>query len=92
MENRRFAAATLLDAGNPPIYMSNTTAVKKFFAGTVIIPLPNGKKFVHVGNPQMSTYRELRSPHLSFYVEVAKIISMVPFQRLNGNGCVGHFP
>jgi hypothetical protein len=43
-ENRRFSAATLLGAGIPPKELSTTTAVKKFIAGTVVIPLPNGKK------------------------------------------------
>lgn len=42
-------AATLLDAGTPPREHTTTTCVWKHSQGTVVIPLPNGKKVVCIG-------------------------------------------
>jgi len=38
-----------LVAGNPPIKLIDTTLVRKLSRGTVVIPLPNGKKSISLG-------------------------------------------
>jgi len=38
-----------LVAGNPPIKLIDTTLVRKLSRGTVVIPLPNGKKAISLG-------------------------------------------
>jgi hypothetical protein len=41
--------ATYLVAGNPLSKLTDTTLVWKLTRGTVVIPLPNGKKSVSLG-------------------------------------------